>query len=94
MACWGSAAEEVIDPLDDHQMVFARNRWNQRLDLVNSSKFIVASVNQQLGFCALVQKREIGAIDGYAQPDEMGDSRMLAAHAQPYPSSKTETREQ
>lgn len=61
--------EEVIDPFYDNQMIFSRQRGNERPDLLDCAEFVVGAMNEKLWFAALEQKRKINAIDGNSQTD-------------------------
>ncbi len=61
------ACEEVIDALHNQQMIFARQRGNQRPDFLDCSVLVLASMHEKLRLLALTQKRKISAVDRNSQ---------------------------
>jgi hypothetical protein len=88
------AREEVVDSLHYHEMVLARKRSDKRFDFRDRTMFIVAAVDEKFWLMALAQEREIGAVDGKPQADQMRDSLIRAANPQADPGAKTESRKQ
>jgi hypothetical protein len=47
------AGEKMIGAFDNHEMILAVERGNERFDFLDGAVFVAASMHKQLGFIAL-----------------------------------------
>ena len=63
------AGEEVIGAFHDDEAVLTRPGCDKGFDFFRGAEFVVASVDEEFWFVALVQERKIGTVYGNAEPN-------------------------
>ena len=87
-----TARKEMVGVIDDAQLVFTGNAATSWATWFGRH-VIVCAMDKKLGLLAAPKIREIGAIDGNAEANQIGDTRIGAADAKANPASETETGE-
>jgi hypothetical protein len=87
------ASEKMVGVIDEDELIFAGQRSNEFSDSALGAMLIIGAVDEELGLCAVPKIREIGAVDGNAEPNQFAYARVCAAHPKANPASKTETGE-
>ena len=88
------AGKEVIYALNDNQMIFARERGDERFDFFDGAVFVLASVYEQFGLVALPQERKIRAVERNTQADQVRNALVFAPDSQANPRAETESCQQ
>jgi len=87
------ARKEMVGVIDDGQLIFTGQRGDKFGNLGPGTMLIVCAMDKELGFVAAPEVREIGAVDGNAEANQVGDARIGTADAKADPASETETGE-
>ena len=87
------ARKEMVGVVDDGQLIFTGQRGDKFGNLGPGAMLIVCAMDKELGFVAAPEVREIGAVDGNAEANQVGDTRIGAADTKANPASETETGE-
>jgi len=87
------ARKEMVGVIDDAQLVFTSYDCDEFGNLGQGTMLIVCAMDKELGFVAAPEVREIGAVDGNAEANQFGDTRIGTADAKADPASETETGE-
>ena len=88
-----TARKEMVGVIDDAQLVFTSYDCDEFGNFGSGAILIVCAMDKELGFVAAPEIREIGAIDGNAEANQVGDTRIGAANTKANPASETETGE-
>jgi len=88
------AGKEMVGVLDDAQLVFTGKCRDEFGNLGSGAMLIVGALDEEFGLGAAPEIREIGAVDGNAEANQIGDTRIGTADAKANPASETETAEQ
>jgi len=87
------ARKEMVGVIDDAQLVFTSYDCDEFGNLGPGTMLIVCAMDKELGFVAAPEVREIGAVDGNAEANQVGDARIGTADTKANPASETETGE-
>ena len=87
------AGKEMVGVLDDAQLVFTGQCCDEFGNLGSGSMLIVGALDEEFGLRAAPEIREIGVVDGNAEANQIGDTRIGTADAKANPASETETAE-
>jgi len=74
-------------------MILTRQRGNEFGNFTLRAMLIFGALNHEFGLPAIPEIREIGVVDGEAQPNQVSDTGIGASHTKANPTPKTETRE-
>ena len=85
------AGKEMVGVIDDAQLVFTGQRGDEFGNLGSGAMLIVGALDKELGLLAAPEIREIGVVDGNAEANQIGDTRIGTADAKANPASETET---
>jgi len=88
------ARKEMVGVLDDAQLVFTGQCRDEFGNLGSGAMLIVGALDKEFGLRAAPEIREIGVVDGNAEANQIGDTRIGTADAKANPASETETAEQ
>lgn len=86
--------KEVVGALDENEAVFAGEGFHEGFDGWGVAELIALAVKEELGLGAGLEVGEIGIVDGSAEADKLGDTRIFAADAQTDPAAKAESGEE
>lgn len=87
------ARKEMVGVIDDGQLIFTGQRADEFGNFGSGAILIVGAMDKELGFVAAPEIREIGVVDGNAEANQIGDTRIGAADAKADPAPETETGE-
>ncbi len=87
------ARKEMVGVLDDAQLVFTGQCCDECGNLASGAMLIVGALDEEFGLRAAPEIREIGVVDGNAEANQIGDTRIGTADAKANPASETETAE-
>jgi len=87
------AGKEMVGVLDDAQLVFTGQCCDEFGNLASGAMLIVGALDKEFGLRASPEIRKIGVVDGNAEANQIGDTRIGTADAKANPASETETAE-
>ncbi len=87
------ARKEMVGVIDDGQLVFTGQRGDEFSNLGSGAMLIVGAMDEEFGLRAAPEIREIGVVDGNAEANQIGDTRIGTTDAKADPASETETGE-
>jgi len=85
------ARKEMVGMIDDGQLIFTGQRGNEFGNFCLGAMLIVCTMDEELGLLAAPEICEIGVVDGNAEANQIGDTRIRAANAEADPTPETET---
>jgi len=87
------AGEEMVGMIDDGQLIFTRHCGNELGNLGSGAILVLGALDEEFGFRAAPQICEISVVDGNAEADQIGNTRIGTTNAKADPTPKAETGE-
>jgi hypothetical protein len=87
------ARKEMVGVLDNGQLIFTGKHGDKFGNLGSGAMLIVGAMDEEFGLRTTPKICEIRVVDGNAEANQIGDTRIGTAHAKAHPTPKTETGE-